>query len=142
MSGQSRFSNSLDIYGVPNFSQQLGAPAAPANTPEYGSMANWQSPTANPSPMNQGAGGAYFIKNPENMSFWEKRLGGTDIHGNKFGGDLMPAISTATSIMGAYNAFQNMKTAKSALNFQKDAFSKSFENQRTQIGRASCRERV
>lgn len=53
--------------------------------------------------------------------------------GTNPGGMGMGLLTAGSSLLNGYNGFQNMKLAKDTLNFQKDAFSKQFENQRTLI---------
>lgn len=53
--------------------------------------------------------------------------------GLRVGGWGMGALNLANSLWSGYNGFQQMKTTKDALNFQKDAFSKQFDMQRNLI---------
>ena len=60
-------------------------------------------------------------------------FGGRDANGFQTSGVVSPAVSAFSSGMQAYLGAQNLKLAKKSLAFQKDAFSKQFENQRRLI---------
>ena len=153
MSGQSRFSDNLD----PNqYMQSLNTPASAnqwlpqLNTPGYPGASQpfnfpFQAPVASsdygplkslstkPPSLGSVLSGGSIVHNPADASWLQNMTGYRTADGGSVGGWGMPAIGAATSVMGAYSGFQNMKNAKSALNFQKEAFSKQFENQRTLV---------
>jgi len=71
-------------------------------------------------------------KVPYEASFSDKLFGYQNPDtGYKFGGYAAPILSTATAGMNAYLGLQQLNLMKDTLAFQKDAFSKQFENQRT-----------
>jgi hypothetical protein len=49
------------------------------------------------------------------------------------GGMALPLLGAGSALLNGYTGFQNMKLAKDTLDFQKNAFSKQFENQRTLV---------
>jgi len=78
-------------------------------------------------------GGNAVLANADDATLWQQGVGFKDQTGKEYGGFAMPTIQAGTALFGAYNGFQNMKNAQNALAFQKDAFSKQFENQRTLV---------
>ena len=52
----------------------------------------------------------------------------------------MPLINMGSSLLNGYLGFKQLGLAEDSLNFQKDAFSKQFENQRT-LTNAELRDR-
>lgn len=78
--------------------------------------------------------------NPQEMGWFQKYItGGKDSLGNSYNG-IAPFVGLAKGGMDAYLGYQQLKLAKEALSFQKDAFSKQFENQRT-LTNAQLRDR-
>ena len=71
-------------------------------------------------------------KVPYEASFMDNAFGFTNPdNGYKTGGWASPLLQTATAGMHAYLGLQQLNLMKDNLAFQKDAFSKQFENQRT-----------
>ena len=62
---------------------------------------------------------------------WSQRLFGFEgKDGYEFGGLAMPALQLAQGGLNAYTGMKQLGIAEDSLAFQKDAFSKQFENQR------------
>ena len=80
-----------------------------------------------------GAGG--FMQNPWMVS----AFGGT-VDGFKTPGILGPTAGLATTGVNAYLGLENLDLAKKSLKFEKEAFSKQFENQRS-LTNTSLRDR-
>ena len=94
---------------------------AAMNSYDYDDILNGNSPGVNV------AG-----KVPYKASFMDNAFGFTNPdNGYKTGGWASPLLSTATAGMNAYLGLQQLNLMKDNLAFQKDAFSKQFENQRT-----------
>lgn len=87
--------------------------------------------------MNQQGGGNFFAGsrfNPGAPSWkdqtWSQRIfGGQDSYGNKWGGAAMPALQLGQAGLNTFLGFKQLGQAEDALKFQKDAFSRQFENQ-------------
>lgn len=58
-------------------------------------------------------------------------LGGTDAQGNKTNGLIPTGLGVAKGIADSWLAMQQLDLAKDSFSFQKDAFNKQYENQRT-----------
>jgi len=94
---------------------------AAMNSYDYDDILNGNSPGVNV------AG-----KVPYKASFMDNAFGFTNPdNGYKTGGWASPVLQTATAGMHAYLGLQQLNLMKDNLAFQKDAFSKQFENQRT-----------
>jgi len=71
-------------------------------------------------------------KVPYKASFMDNAFGFTNPdNGYETGGWASPVLQTATAGMNAYLGLQQLNLMKDNLAFQKDSFSKQFENQRT-----------
>jgi len=76
--------------------------------------------------------GLDIAKKPFEASWMDNAFGFTNPdNGYKTGGWASPVLQTATAGMNAYLGLQQLNLMKDNLAFQKDAFSKQFENQRT-----------
>jgi len=79
--------------------------------------------------------------NTGNGGWMSTLFGGKDTStGFQSSGVATPMVGAATAGMNAYLGLQQLKLAKNSLNFQKDAFSKQFETQRT-LTNAQLRDR-
>lgn len=87
--------------------------------------------------MNQQGGNNFFAGmggNPgtpgwKDQTWSQRAFGGQDNYGNKWGGFAMPALQLGQAGMNTFLGFKQLGQAEDALNFQKDSFSKQFENQ-------------
>jgi hypothetical protein len=103
------------------------------NLPPMERLAEVYKAKANPSLIDNGATqlGDFSkgLKSPafnfDDLSFMEKMFGN-----DKFGGLAAPILSLGNGIMSGYLGLQELDVAKDSLAFQKNAFSKQFENQR------------
>jgi len=89
--------------------------------------------SSNPGSLFSFLSGNSLIKDPNNMSFGESFLGGRDLQGNKIGGWGMPLFNVGKSLLSGYQGFQEAKTARDTLDFQKDIFNRQFESQKSLI---------
>ncbi len=75
---------------------------------------------------------AFAVRNmdPNNRGFMGWLAGGQDKDGNVYGGLGMPALQLAQGALSAWSGYQQNKTAKDTLKFQKNAFSQNFAMQK------------
>jgi hypothetical protein len=75
---------------------------------------------------------AFAVRNmdPNNRGFMGWLAGGQDKDKNVYGGLGMPALQIAQGALSAWSGYQQNKTAKDTLNFQKNAFSQNFAMQK------------
>lgn len=103
-------------------------------------MSRWENPgniDMSMNQMNQQGGGNFFAGSrfnpgapPYQDQTWSQRLfGGQDSYGNKWGGAAMPALQLGQAGLNTFLGFKQLGQAEDALKFQKDAFSRQFENQ-------------
>lgn len=119
-----------DPFGL-NGMSNWGMPAQNASSimdPNFGSFSganNMVNPLAGyvPEMATSGTGGS--------SNMFSSLFGGTDANGVKSMGWGMPALDLGKSLFGGWLGLQQLGQAKDSLAFQKDAFSKQFENQRT-----------
>lgn len=109
---------------------------------DYSNYLNWESPQVNnPSWLTGQVGGQLPNMDPSTIAsmsgqspdFFSLKsfLGGTDVNGFKNLGWGPTMFGMGNSILNGYLGLQQLDLAKDNLDFQKDAFSKQFENQRT-----------
>ena len=98
----------------------------------------WDDPQSLDMSTNTQSPGEFIssIQTPTNLAWkdmpWSERIFGMqNQNGYKFGGIAAPALQLAQTGLNAYLGFKQLGQAEDTLNFQKDAFSKQFENQRT-----------
>lgn len=111
--------------------QSLGQNALGSNAVSDFDFANGAFGAANTlAPGGQGNG----------LSFMDYVLGGKAQDGTQTLGVASPLIGLGKGIMDGYLGLQNLELARDSFEFQKDAFSKQFENQRT-LTNAQLRDR-
>jgi hypothetical protein len=59
----------------------------------------------------------------------DSMFGGTDAQGNKSGGWVSPTLNLGLGAMDAWTSYKQLGLAEDTLDFQRDSFSKEFENQ-------------
>jgi hypothetical protein len=136
MNESGRFSFGLEsplMQPTESFSYNLDPQSNPAlNKSVFGTGVAASNPNATPT-WSQNLSGNRFILDRNNMSFSDNVFGGIDLQGNKIGGWGMGALNLGTSMFNGFLGYKNMKNAEAAVDFQKDAFSRQFENQRTLV---------
>ncbi len=129
-----------DFSGTQLYGQSMGAaqPVVPSwmqpaavNSPYQGVMNGYTQPaapitTAAVKPVSQ-------ILPNGGKSMWDGFLGTTDKNGLRTDGWGMTALSAATGLFNGYMGMKQYGLAKDQLNFQKDAFYKNYEAQKSSI---------
>jgi hypothetical protein len=90
--------------------------------------------------IDQGMMGNTLTAAGKDASWWDSFASSKSADGSMTTGWGGPALGIANTGMNAYLGLQNLKLAKDSLKFQKDSFSKQFENQRT-LTNAQLRDR-